>query len=356
MSSCPLDGGHGQGRVGGRPVVAGQPLQQRPGPPWLGGRVDPVQGQTAEGDGPLVVAGQVGRLGGPVQHRAPVQGAAGGRLGHLVPQLQGALVVPEGLGQGRGRLGGLPGLHAGHQRLPQVVGGVPVIGELATLDRPGPRPARSLTLLDAALQRPGVGGVQRAPLHRQQVVVDRLLDQGMAEGVGVAGLVDGQDVAGDRLAQQPHQLLGVLVDHLGQQLVVHPGAGHRRHLQHPLGRLGQRLHPGQDQLPQRRRQPGALQVGGHQLLGEERVALGAGQHLPDQRRRRRLAQDPGQQPGQLAAAQAAQLQPLGPAAAVQLGQERPQGVAAVQLVGPVGQDQGHPATQVAVKEPEQVAG
>jgi len=173
----PLDGGHGQGRVGGRPVVAGQPLQQRPGPPGLGGRVDPVQGQTAEGDGPLVVAGQVGRLGGPVQHRAPVQGAAGGRLRHLVPQLQGALVVPEGLGQGRGRLGGLPGLHAGHQRLPQVVGGVPVVGELATLDRPGPRPARSLALLNAALQRPGVGGVQRAPLHRQQVVVDRLLDQ-----------------------------------------------------------------------------------------------------------------------------------------------------------------------------------
>jgi len=155
----PLDGGHGQGRVGGRPVVAGQPLQQRPGPPGLGGRVDPVQGQTAEGDGPLVVAGQVGRLGGPVQHRAPVQGAAGGRLRHLVPQLQGALVVPEGLGQGRGRLGGLPGLHAGHQRLPQVVGGVPVVGELATLDRPGPRPARSLALLNAALQRSGVGGM-----------------------------------------------------------------------------------------------------------------------------------------------------------------------------------------------------
>jgi hypothetical protein len=31
-------------------------------------------------------------------------------------------------------------------------------------------------------------------------------------------------------------------------------------------------------------------------------------------------------------------------------------VAAVQLVGPVGQHQGHPAAQVAVKEPEQVAG
>jgi hypothetical protein len=178
----------------------------------------------------------------------------------------------------------------------------------------------------------------------------------MAEGVGVAGLVDGQDVAGDRLAQQPHQLLGVLADHLGQQLVVHPGAGHRGHLQHPLGRLRQRLHPGQDQLPQHRRQPGPVQVGGHQLLGEERVALRAGQHLPDQRRRGRLAQDPGQQPGHVPAAQPAQLQPLGPAAAVQLGQERPQRMAAVQLVGPVGEHQGDPAAQVADQEAEQVAG
>jgi hypothetical protein len=232
-----------------------------------------------------------------------------------------------------------------------------VVGELATLHRGGARRAPGVAeLLDAALQRPGVGGVQGAALHRQQVVVDRLLHQGMAEGVGVAGLVGRQHVTADRLAQQPHQLLGVLADHGRQQLVVDPGAGHRRHLQHPLGRFGERGHPGQHQVAQDQRQPGPLQVGGQQLLGEERVALRTGQDLPDQRRRRRLTQDPGQQLPQVAAAQPVQLQPLGPAAAVQLGQERPQRVAAVQLVGPVGQDQGHPAAQVADQEPEQVAG
>ena len=120
-----------------------------PGPQRLGGRVDPVQGQPTQGDRPVVVAGQVGRLGGAVQHRAPVQGAAGGRLGRLVPQVQGPLVVPQGLGQGRGRLGGLPGLHAGQQGLPQVVGGVPVVGELArstalSLAAPEASPRRSM--------------------------------------------------------------------------------------------------------------------------------------------------------------------------------------------------------------------
>jgi len=230
-----------------------------------------------------------------------------------------------------------------------------VVGELAALDdavAAGPRAVAAP--LDAALQGPGVGGVQGAALHRQQVVVDGLLDQGVAEDVGV-GLVDGQHVAGHRLAQQPHQLIGLLLDHGGQQLVVDAAAGHRRHLQHPLGRLRERLHPGQDHVPQGRRQPGAVQVGGQQLLGEERVALGAAQDLRDQGGGGRLLQDRGQQLGQLPAAQSVQLQPLGPAAAVQLGQERPQRVAAVQLVAAVGEHQGHAAAQVADQEAQQVA-
>jgi len=292
-----------------------------------------------------------------VQHRAAVQGAAGGRLGRLVPQGEGALVVPEGLGQGRGRLRGLPGLDAGQQRLAQVVGGVPVVGEPALLDRGGAAGAGGAAALgDAPLQGPGVGGVQGAALHRQQVVVDGLLDERVAEHVGAGGLVDAEHVAGHGLAQQPHQLLGVLADHRRQELVVDPGAGHGRDLQDPLGRLGQGLDPGQHQVPQGQRQPGAVQVGGQQLLGEERVALGAGQDLAEQGRRGRLVQDPGQQLGQVAAAQALQLDTLGPAAAVQLGQERAQRVAAVQLVAAVGQHQGDPAAQVADQEPEQVAG
>ena len=87
------------------------------------------------------------------------------------------------------------------------------------------------------------------------------------------------------------------------------------------------LDPRQQQVAQRRRQlggpPGVRHAGGQQLLGEERVALRAGQDFPDQRGGRWLAEDPGQQLAQLAAAQPAQCQPLGPAAAVQLAKERP---------------------------------
>jgi hypothetical protein len=117
------------------------------------------------------------------------------------------------------------------------VGGVPVVGELSPLDGGAAGGVRGVAaLLDASLQGAGIGGMQGAALHRQQVVVDRLLHQRVPEDVAAAGLVDGQHVVGDRLAQPPHE-----------------------------------------------------------LLGEERVALRTGQELPHQRRRGPLAEDPGQQ-------------------------------------------------------------
>jgi hypothetical protein len=178
----------------------------------------------------------------------------------------------------------------------------------------------------------------------------------MAKHVGASGLVDQQHMMAHRLPQHSHQPLGVLADHRGQQLVVHSGAGHRRRLQHPLGGLRQPLHPGQHQVAQGRRQPGALPVGGQQLLGKNRVALRARQDLPHQHRRHRPVQDPTQQLGQLLAVQPAKLQPLDPAAAVQLGQQRPQRVAAVQLIGAVAQHQRDPAAQVPDHKAQQVAG
>jgi hypothetical protein len=109
----------------------------------------------------------------------------------------------------------------------------------------------------------------------------------------------------------------------------------------PVGHGGAGV--GQAAVPQ-----GGLGQGGEHRRGVLRV-----------QRRRGLVEDVaeiGLGAGQVAAAQPVQLHPLGPAAAVQLGQERAQRVAAVQLVGPVGQDQGDPAAQVADQEPEQVAG
>ena len=141
-----------------------------------------------------------------MQHRDPVQRAAGGRPGRLVPQLERALVVLKGLGRRRRQLGGLPGPHEGRQRLCGVTGGVPVIGELGQLDggAAGAGPGASVAVLDPAIQRPGVRGVQGPALRGQQFAVDRLLHQGVAEDVAAAGLVDRQQVACDRLAQQRH--------------------------------------------------------------------------------------------------------------------------------------------------------
>jgi hypothetical protein len=118
-----------------------------------------------------------------------------------------------------------------------------VVGQLATLRGRGA--AGVATLLDAPLQGAGVGGVERGALHRQQVVIDRLLHQRMPKHVGPGGLVDHQRMVADRLTQQPDELLGVLADHRGQQLVIHPDAGHRGRLQHVLGRLGERFGAGQ---------------------------------------------------------------------------------------------------------------
>ena len=208
----------------------------------------------------------------------------------------------------------------------------------------------------AAGQGPGVGGVQGAALAREQVVVERLLDQGMPEAVGVPLLVGDQQVAGDRLAQQPEQPLLRHGGHGSQQLVVDLGAGRRGHPQHLLGLLGQGLHPGQQQVAQGRGQLGPPRVGGQQLLGEERVALRAGQDVGDQPRRGRVAEDPGHQTGQLGAGERVELQALGAAAPFHLGQERPQRVAGVQLVGAVGEDRDHPGPEVAQQELEQVEG
>ena len=88
-------------------------------------------------------------------------------------------------------------------------------------------------------------GVQAGPLPRQQLGVDRLLDQGVPEPVGAVAGVGQQHVGRDGLAQ-PGQQLGLgQAGHLGQEGVGHGGPGHGHDLQHPLGRLGQQLDKGQ---------------------------------------------------------------------------------------------------------------
>ena len=255
--------------------------------------------------------------------------------------------MAEGLGRGQDGLGRLGRPHRRGQRADQVVAGQTMVGQLG-------RGAAGV-----GGQPTGIGGVQPHLLARQQVAVDRLLEQGMAEGVAPGGGVDHEHPSVDRLAQALLQVgLGQAGD-LGEQRVGHPPAGHRRRPQHPLGRLGQPLDPGQQHLGQGPRQldPGVASPGGQQLLGEERVALGAGVDALHLLRRQWSTGDRLQVLGQLGLGERGQLHPLHSGQPDQLGQQRPQRVTPVQLIGPVADRQGHPArAQGAGQEGDHVPG
>jgi hypothetical protein len=82
-----------------------------------------------------------------------------------------------------------------------------------------------------------------------------------------------------------------------------------------------------------------LLPGSHQLLGEEGIALRAIVDPLEQPDVGWCSEDAGHHVGEVGALEAVDLEAFSPTASVQPGQERPQGMAAVQLVGPVGQHQ-----------------
>jgi hypothetical protein len=105
--------------------------------------------------------------------------------------------VLERLGQRVRRLSGLPRPDAGWQCPSYVVRGVPVVSEPPQVGAAG-----AALVLDPCFERASVRGMQRRPLNRQQIVVDRLLHQRVPEGIGVTAGLRYEDVVGDRLAEQ----------------------------------------------------------------------------------------------------------------------------------------------------------
>ena len=98
--------------------------------------------------------------------------------------------------------------------------------------------------------------------------------------------------------------------------------------------------------------------GGEQLLGEERVAFAALEEALDHLGVGGGAEDVGELGGDLAAVEGAELEPPHPPPASQLGEQRPHRVAAVQLVGAVGDHGQQPALvgQAGGEEGEEAAG
>ncbi len=174
-----------------------------------------------------------------------------------LPQAQRPVVVAVGLGGRSDPLGHPPRLYGGPQRPGEVVAGEIVVGQLG---RRG--------------EQAGERGMEPGALARQQVGVDGLLQQRVAEGVAVA--LDPEQAARDDLAHRLLELGQRQPRHLAQQLVLDPAPGHGGGAQHPLPRLREHLDPGHQQAGQPVGQGVALGHGREQLLGIERVAVGAG--------------------------------------------------------------------------------
>ena len=189
-------------------------------------------------------------------------------------------------------------------------------------------------------QRGGDTRVQRGVLARQQVAVHGLADQRVAEAVHAVGARD-EHLVGDRLARSLHHLGGAAPgDRLEQPVrdrpVEHGGGADDR-----LGRGGQPLDARQQRVAQRRGQQPAVAILGvrEQLLGEQRVALGAAVEPVGELRRRGLPQDALELRGELVAVEALERDPLDAGSPLELGEHRAQRVAPVQLVGSVRHDQ-----------------
>ena len=180
-------------------------------------------------------------------------------------------------------LGGARCAQRGGQGGGLVARGEPVVGGL------GAQVDALALVLHGPLQRPRDRAVLLGPLTRQQVVVDNLAQQRVAEAVAAVGVRD-RNLAADGLAQPLAQLARLEPCEATEQVVVERLAG--QPAQHLLGRLREPLHAQHERVAQRRRQRAApVQPDGEQLLGEQRVALAARVEPLQQARVGRVAED-----------------------------------------------------------------
>ena len=241
---------------------------------WLGIGVDQLERAGQQSLLTHGVAVQVGRVGGPHQQFHLVAAGALFGVGHPLPQGERSLVQAQRLAEGIHPLGGAGGPHRGGKGGRLVARGEPVVGH----SRGHVRPLG--LVLQPLLERARHRAVQVRPLAGQQIVVDHLAEQRVAEVV--AALAAGHhDVARHGLADGVAQRLAAEPGQLGQQRLVSGLAG--KPAQHGACGGGERVHPEHEGIAQRGRQcAAAVEAGGQQLLGEQRVALAAGVQALDQ--------------------------------------------------------------------------
>ena len=234
----------------------------------LDGPIDGLGGRFEQLDGPQPVAGRAGRVRClHLQRQFAGPGALGG-VGDGAPPLQGPVQMSVGLARRVDRLGVCRRVDRRRQRQTQIVTAFGVVGDLGRHRR-----------IDfaAGLEDLGVLGVHADPLAGQQVLVGRLLQQGVSELV-CAGLGRHQDVPGHRVAQGVVQGAARPARRPRPAGRGHPAAGDGGDPDDPLGVRPEQVEPGDQDVGQPGRQPSAAGHGQtrlEQFLGEEGVSLGA---------------------------------------------------------------------------------
>ena len=145
--------------------------------------------------------------------------------------------------------------------------------------------------------------------------------------------------------------------HDGEEAVRDEAASDGDDAQQLLGAGRQPLRAHEEDVAQRGREiVRRARARGDELLGEERVALGALEHRVHEPGIDAIPEDARELLAHLVARERLEVDPLHAAVALELDQQRAQGMAAIELVRPVGRDQLHalPA-QIAGQEREQVA-
>ena len=188
-------------------------------------------------------------------------------------------------------------------------------------------------------QDPGEPLVEADPLPGEEVVLDRLRQQRVAEGERSAGRLDDEERPVDRLAQRLVQRsVGTVPGELDQLRVDGPADGRDDPERAPRGRV-HRGDAGEQQLldgPGERR--GRIDAGRQELLDEERIALRPRRDRVERRGRHVSPPDCAYQVRHVPRVESRQRDARRPPRPPELGEHRAR-VAAVQLVGPVRRDE-----------------
>ena len=169
--------------------------------------------------------------------------------------------------------------------------------------------------------------------------------------------MDHQDVVLDGFAQGLVEFQLPQPGDLGERRVHHRLVGHRDNPGDPPGVRRQPLEPGQQHLGQPGGQVAALGLGGEQLLGEERVALGAGDDVGHDVGGQRLVGQRFDELARVGGPERVQVDAFDGGEPEQLGQQAAQRVAPVHvLLAVAAHDQQPLGPQPAEQEGQQVAG